>query len=62
MPETGTHYFIGDDPRDCQAAYNAGCKSIFLGEKAELTHLPPEEHPLLVFENLEEIVPYLDTL
>lgn len=55
-------YFIGDDPRDCQAAYNAGCKSIFLGEKTELAHLPPEEHPQLVFENLEEIVPYLDKL
>ena len=55
-------YFIGDDPRDCQAAYNAGCKSIFLGEKAELNHLPPEEHPLFVFENLEEIVPYIDML
>jgi D-glycero-D-manno-heptose 1,7-bisphosphate phosphatase len=55
-------YFVGDDARDCQAAYNAGCKSIFLGKRTELDHLSLEEHPLLVVENLEEAVPYLDEL
>jgi len=45
-------FFIGDDPRDCQAAFNAGCKSIFIGDKEELQKLLPEEMPLHSFSNL----------
>ena len=45
-------FFIGDDPRDCQAAFNAGCKSIFIGDKEELQKLLPEEMPLYSFSNL----------
>ena len=25
--------YIGDDPRDCVAAYNSGCKSILINKK-----------------------------
>ncbi|MZH47304.1 MAG: HAD-IIIA family hydrolase, partial [Nitrospinae bacterium] len=51
--------FIGDDPRDCQAAYNAGCKSIFLGEESELDNLSPDEKPIKVFNFLNEAIPLL---
>lgn len=52
-------FYIGDDPRDCQAAYNAGCRSLFLGEQREVEALSPEEQPLEVFNNLEQAVPFL---
>jgi len=51
--------FIGDDPRDCQAAYNAGCDSIFLGEESELDNLSLDEKPLKVFKYLNEGIPLL---
>lgn len=51
--------FIGDDPRDCQAAYRAGCECVYIGSEGELTHLPPEERPRWVVNNLEEAVPHL---
>ena len=51
--------FVGDDPRDCQAAYNAGCDSIFLGKKNDLKNLSLDEQPLQVFEYLNEAISYL---
>jgi len=38
--------FIGDDVRDCQAAWNAGCDSIFIGEANELVNLPDNQRPI----------------
>ena len=38
--------YIGDDLRDCQAAYNAGCKSIFIGKKYKLSSLKKEAYPV----------------
>ena len=52
-------FFIGDDPRDCQAACNAGCGAIFIGERSEVEALSPEEQPREVFSNLAEAVPFL---
>jgi D-glycero-D-manno-heptose 1,7-bisphosphate phosphatase len=52
-------YFIGDDPRDCQAAYQAGCGCIYVGNKDELGDLSPEQQPRWVVNNVEEAVPYL---
>ena len=52
-------FYIGDDPRDCQAACNAGCGSVFIGEKDEVEALSPEEQPNKVFNNLEEAAPFL---
>ena len=52
-------FFIGDDPRDCQAACNAGCGSIFIGERSAVEALSLEEQPREVFNNLEEAVPFL---
>jgi D-glycero-D-manno-heptose 1,7-bisphosphate phosphatase len=44
--------YIGDDLRDCQAAYNAGCKSIFLGRPQEIKSLSAEEMPIGSFNSL----------
>ncbi|MBI5570803.1 MAG: HAD-IIIA family hydrolase [Desulfomonile tiedjei] len=52
-------YFVGDDPRDCQAAYRAGCGCVYIGSKDELKDLSPEEQPQWVVNNLEDAVPYL---
>tara|TARA_B100000965_G_C19600002_1_gene762038 strand:- start:2387 stop:3625 length:1239 start_codon:yes stop_codon:yes gene_type:complete len=49
--------FIGDDSRDCQAAYNSGCNSIFVGDKNELKNLNPEELPISYHSNLLDAVP-----
>jgi len=49
--------FIGDDPRDCQAASNAGCKSIFLGNQEELLGLKDKELPMSTHDNLFESIP-----
>lgn len=52
-------YFVGDDPRDCQAASRAGCGCIYVGSQDELQDLLPEEQPRWVVNNLVEAVPYL---
>lgn len=46
--------YVGDDIRDCQAAYNAGCQSIFLGEREEIANLKDEEMPLGTFPTMLE--------
>ena len=38
--------FIGDDHRDCQASYNAGCKSILVGDISEIDKLLDHEKPI----------------
>jgi histidinol-phosphate phosphatase family protein len=52
--------FIGDDPRDCQAAYNAGCRSIYIGNRSDVQGLSIKEQPSGVFDNLEQAVPFLE--
>jgi histidinol-phosphate phosphatase family protein len=52
-------FYIGDDPRDCQAANNAGCKSIYVGEQMEVQHLAKEEKPLLIVSNFMQCVSFL---
>lgn len=48
--------FIGDDPRDCQAAFNAGCASVFVGSKEELNQLSELEQPICTTEKLSTSV------
>ena len=48
--------FIGDDSRDCQAAYNAGCVSVFVGNKSELLDLSDKEKPIYVSTKLTDCV------
>lgn len=49
-------YYIGDDYRDCQAAYNAGCKSIFIGHSEDLHKLNSREHPNIIVDSIDKIV------
>lgn len=46
--------YIGDDSRDCQAAYNAGCQSVYLGEINGLTGLNAGEMPIGIFSTVME--------
>ena len=39
-------FYIGDDPRDCQAAYNANCAGIFIGDGDALASLTAAERPV----------------
>lgn len=55
-------YFIGDDPRDCQAAYRAGCRCVYIGEETDLKDLSLEEQPQFLVRNLNEVVPYLEKI
>ena len=51
--------FIGDDPRDCQAAENAGCRSIFIGEITELKNLTNEEQPIHVSTSMLDSIDFI---
>ena len=44
--------FIGDDYRDCQAAFNSGCKSVFIGKVDELENLTEDEKPIFTNKRL----------
>ncbi|MBC8227525.1 MAG: HAD-IIIA family hydrolase [Gammaproteobacteria bacterium] len=46
--------YIGDDPRDCSAAYNADCTSIFIGDITELDTLPKSEKPLYAYNRIKD--------
>jgi len=48
--------FIGDDPRDCQASYNAGCKSILVADSAEKEKLSYHEQPIFSNTRLTECI------
>ena len=48
--------YIGDDIRDCQAAFNAGTKCIFIGNDKELKNIAQEMMPIFSTKNLSECV------
>ena len=58
--------FIGDDPRDCQAAEKAGSNSIFIGNTEEISHLTNEEQPihssLKLKESIHSIIGFYENL
>ena len=56
LPRT---WYIGDDPRDCTAAWDAGCRSVYLGSADELESLPVEERPALLLQELPDMIPML---
>ena len=37
--------FIGDDPRDVETAWNAGCKAILLGDSSDITSVLLKKYP-----------------
>lgn len=49
--------FIGDDPRDCQTAKRAGCKSIFIGNTHDLKMHTEQKHLICVKKQLSDCVP-----
>jgi D-glycero-D-manno-heptose 1,7-bisphosphate phosphatase len=49
--------YIGDDPRDCQAAYSANCKAVAIGHPSEFKDLSDKEAPMHMCDNLTEAVP-----
>jgi len=48
--------YIGDDSRDCIAAFNAGSFSIFIGEIDSLRKLESQELPLLSVTSIKESI------
>jgi D-glycero-D-manno-heptose 1,7-bisphosphate phosphatase len=48
--------FIGDDLRDCQTAFKAGCHSIFIGKEEKLKKLSKDEYPIFNSQLLSECV------
>ncbi|MCB0334346.1 MAG: HAD-IIIA family hydrolase, partial [Bdellovibrionales bacterium] len=53
-------YYVGDDPRDVLAAYNAGMKSIYVGDPLRLEELPLEKSPTFVAHSLLEASKFLN--
>jgi histidinol phosphatase-like enzyme len=51
--------YVGDDTRDCQAAFKAGCESIFIGEEPELSCLPEHERPVCQSGELSSAVNFI---
>lgn len=52
-------FFIGDEQRDCQAAYNANCPGVFIGSEDELVSLRVSERPAHVARTLIEAAPWI---
>ncbi len=52
-------FYVGDDPRDCKAAYNANCASVFIGDDGELASLPMPERPAHVARTLAQAAPWI---
>ena len=48
--------YIGDDPRDCIAAYNANCKSIFYGIKSKVNYLDRKYRPIAISKNVKYLL------
>jgi D-glycero-D-manno-heptose 1,7-bisphosphate phosphatase len=48
--------FIGDDHRDCKASYNAGCKSVLIGESSEMDKLLEHEKPIYTNTRLTQCI------
>ena len=53
-------FFIGDDPRDCKAAYNAGSNSIFVGASSALSGLSNDELPQQTVADLSQVLFFLE--
>jgi D-glycero-D-manno-heptose 1,7-bisphosphate phosphatase len=51
--------FIGDDPRDCQTAWRAGCFSVFLGDKSELKNFKDDDQPEFIASGLANSLDFI---
>ena len=48
-------FYIGDDPRDCEAAKNASCRSILIGDSIDKTKCTPDYYSL----RLTDLIPFI---
>ena len=48
--------YIGDDPRDCLAAKNSGCKSILINKKKFFSSLNKTNKPLIIKNNIYDCI------
>ena len=48
--------YIGDDPRDCLAAFNSGCKSILINKKKKFNEINKLNSPILIRSNIVETI------
>ena len=48
--------YVGDDFRDCEAAFNANFASLFIGDRVDLRRLPEETEPKFAFPGLSYCV------
>ena len=53
-------FYIGDDPRDCVAAYNAKVKSIYVGNQQALCSLKPDQMPWATAGSIDQLVEKID--
>lgn len=47
--------YVGDDPRDCAAAKNAGCKSVYVGHTDDLAGMRSDERPIAIARSLLDL-------
>jgi len=52
-------FYLCDDPRDCQAAYNANSASVFIGRDDGLAALRPAERPVHMASTILDSVPWI---
>ncbi len=52
-------WYIGDDLRDCTAAWRAGCRSALVGHSENWQQLPPEERPQICCDTVSEFASIL---
>jgi histidinol-phosphate phosphatase family protein len=51
--------YIGDDPRDCQSAYNANTLGVYVGKPSELLSLSEPERPAHIAPTILAAVPWI---
>lgn len=52
-------FYIGDDERDCEAAYNAGCGMIYINEHEYSSKQEKIPSPYLFHNTLQDAIPFL---
>ena len=48
-------FYIGDDIRDCQAAYNSKCQGLMISDKVSNENC----YSSIIFKDLEKMVPHI---
>jgi D-glycero-D-manno-heptose 1,7-bisphosphate phosphatase len=51
--------YVGDDPRDCEAAFTAGSECLYVGDPQELSSLAVEARPARTEKTIIDAVPWI---